>query len=170
MFEFIIFGKSLRPKYCLKIESNNVKESDHVELLGITVNKHLSFKNNLRREFMSECKLHSLRRMRKCFNCRKSQTASYAFIDSHFSYALLIWMFCQNKFFIKMQGGDYISWASSFVAQYTTLHHFKTNMSISSKLCWNCFTIAWGELKSRWLVLPCWVVFGKRDRSSHVII
>ena len=49
----MIFGKSLRPKYCLKIESNNVKESDNVELLGITIDKHLSFKNNLCREFMS---------------------------------------------------------------------------------------------------------------------
>ena len=40
-------------------------------------------------------------------------------------------------------------WAGSFVAQYVILHRFKTNTVISSKLYWNCFTIAWSELKAK---------------------
>ena len=47
-FQFMILGKSLRPKYCLTIGRINVKDSDHVELLGITTDKHLSFKSALR--------------------------------------------------------------------------------------------------------------------------
>ena len=39
--------KSLRLKYCLTIGLINVKESDHVELLGITIHKHLSFRNHI---------------------------------------------------------------------------------------------------------------------------
>ena len=59
--------------------------------------------------------------------------------------------------------------AGSFVAQYAILYHFKTNTVISSKLCRNCFTITWGEMKATSLVLPCWLVFEKRASSSHVI-
>ena len=43
-------------------------------------------------------------------------------------------------------------------------------MSISSKLCWNCYTITWGELKASWLILPCCLVFEKWASSSHAII
>ena len=34
----------LQSRYCFTIGLTNVKESDHVELLGITINKHLDFK------------------------------------------------------------------------------------------------------------------------------
>ena len=62
-------------------------------------------------------------------------------------------------------GGDCMRWADSFVARKAILYHFKTNMAISGKRCWNCFTIKWGELKASWLVLPCWLVFEKRHNS-----
>ena len=45
-FQFMTHGKSLRPKYCLTIWPINVKESGHVELLGITIGKYLSFRKN----------------------------------------------------------------------------------------------------------------------------
>ena len=35
--------KFLRVKYCPKIGSINFKESDHVELLEITIDKHIDF-------------------------------------------------------------------------------------------------------------------------------
>ena len=46
-FQFMILQKSLRSKYCLTIGLINVKESDHEELLGITIEKHLDFKNHI---------------------------------------------------------------------------------------------------------------------------
>ena len=46
-FQFMIPKKSLRSKYCLTVEPINVKESDHEELLGITIDKHLDFKKHI---------------------------------------------------------------------------------------------------------------------------
>ena len=43
-FQFVILGKSLQRKYCVTIGKINVKESNHVELLGRTIDKHLSLK------------------------------------------------------------------------------------------------------------------------------
>ena len=41
-FQFMVLGKFLRPKYCLTIESINVKELDHAELLGKIIEKSTS--------------------------------------------------------------------------------------------------------------------------------
>ena len=46
-FQFMILQKSLRSKYCLTIASINAQESDHEELLGRTIDKHLEFKNHI---------------------------------------------------------------------------------------------------------------------------
>ena len=43
----MILQKVLWSKYCLTIGPINVKESDHVELLGITIDKHLDFKKHI---------------------------------------------------------------------------------------------------------------------------
>ena len=43
-FQFMILRKNKRLKYCLKIRSITIKESDEVELLGITIDKALNFK------------------------------------------------------------------------------------------------------------------------------
>ena len=39
--------KFSRSKYCLIIGPINVKESDHVELLETTIDKHLDFKKHI---------------------------------------------------------------------------------------------------------------------------
>ena len=65
-FQFMILQKSLRSKYCLTIGPINVKESDHVELLGITIDKHLDFKKHIENLcWNANYKLHALRHMRK---------------------------------------------------------------------------------------------------------
>ena len=46
-FQFMILQKSLRSKYFLTTGPINLKESDHVELLGITIDKHLDFKKHV---------------------------------------------------------------------------------------------------------------------------
>ena len=43
----MILKKSMRSKYCFKIRSINVKESDHEELLAIPIDKHLDFKKHI---------------------------------------------------------------------------------------------------------------------------
>ena len=47
-FQFMILGKKNRLKDSLKIWSLTIKESDKVELLGITIDKALDFKRILR--------------------------------------------------------------------------------------------------------------------------
>ena len=46
-FQFMIIGKSVQPKYCVTIGPINAKESDYVGLLGITIDKNLSFKKHV---------------------------------------------------------------------------------------------------------------------------
>ena len=46
-FQFLIFQIFLQSKYCLTIGYINVKQSDHEELWGITIDKHLDFKKHI---------------------------------------------------------------------------------------------------------------------------
>ena len=103
-FQFMILGKSLRPKYCLTIGSIDVKESDHVELLGITIGKHLTFKKHIKNLFRNAIyKLHALRRIREYLPVKNDKLVGNAFIDSQFNYAPLMRMFCQKTLYLKME-------------------------------------------------------------------
>ena len=53
-FQFMILGKKKRLKYSLKIGSITIKESDEVDLIGITIDKALNVKKTYRK-FMSHC-------------------------------------------------------------------------------------------------------------------
>ena len=61
----MILGKKNRLKYSLKIESIIVKESDEVQLLGITMDKALNFKEYIENLYRTvQYKLHALRRIK----------------------------------------------------------------------------------------------------------
>ena len=97
-------------KHILKINSTCVQSSDDVTLLGVMIDKNLTFKKhvgNLVRK--AQYKLHALRRIRKFLTIEKAKILGNAFIDSQFNYAPLIWMFCRktlysnlNKFIIGL--------------------------------------------------------------------
>ena len=71
----MIFQKSQQSKYCLTIGPINVKGSDHVESLGITIDKHLDFKKHIENLcWNASYKLHALRRMRKYLAVEKIKT------------------------------------------------------------------------------------------------
>ena len=100
----MILQKFLQSKYCLTIGLINVKESDHVELLGITIDKHLDFKKHIENLcWNANYKLHALRRMRKKLAVEKAKLLGNAFIDSQFNSAPLIWMFCQKTLYLKIE-------------------------------------------------------------------
>ena len=87
----MILQKFLRSKYCLTIGPVNVKESDHVELLGITIDKHIDFKKQIENIcWNANCKLHAVRRMRKNLAVEKVKLLGNAFIDSQFNSAPLM--------------------------------------------------------------------------------
>ena len=91
MLQFMILGKFMLPKYCLTIGSINVKKSDHVELLGITIDKHLNFKKNIDNLFRdANYKLHALSHIRKYLTIKNTKLLGNAFIDSQFNCAPLL--------------------------------------------------------------------------------
>ena len=70
-----------------------MKESDEVEVLGITIDKVLNFKKHIENLCRAaQYKLHALRRIRIYSILDKVKLLGNAFIDSQFSYAPLIWM------------------------------------------------------------------------------
>ena len=90
----MILGKKKRLKYSLKIGSIIIKESDEVELLGITIDKALNFKKH--RESLcrtAQYKLHALSRIRKYLTLDKANLLGNGFIDRQFSYAPPNWIF-----------------------------------------------------------------------------
>ena len=61
MFQFILLQKFLWSKYCLTIGPVNVKKSDYVELLGITIDKRLDFEKHIENLcWNANYKLHTL--------------------------------------------------------------------------------------------------------------
>ena len=90
-------------KYSLKTGSITNKESDEVELLGITIDKALNFKKHIENLCRTaQYKLHALRRIRKYLTLGKAKLLGNAF-DSQFNYTPLIWMFCHKTTYLKIQ-------------------------------------------------------------------
>ena len=72
-----------------------IKSSDTVELLGITLNKNINFKQhrqNICRK--ANNKTNALLRIRKFLNLEQTQVLAEAYISSKFRYCPLICMFC----------------------------------------------------------------------------
>ena len=103
-FQFMILGDKSHHKRELKINSIKVEASDDALLLGITIDKKLTFKQhveNLCRK--AEYKLHALRRIRKFLTIEKAKMLGNAFRDSRFNYAPLLWMFCRKTLYSKIE-------------------------------------------------------------------
>ena len=70
-------------KHSQKIGSITIKESDEVELLGITIDKALSFKKHIENLCRNaQYKLHALRRIRKYLTLDKAKLLGNALIDT----------------------------------------------------------------------------------------
>ena len=118
----MIFGKKNRLKYSLKIGSITIKESNKVELLGITIDKALNFKKYIENLCCTaHYKLHALRRIRQYLTYNKAKLLGNAFIDSQFNYAPLIWKFFHKTTYLKMQ----------------KIHHKTLNVIYQSDACYD---------------------------------
>ena len=109
-FHFRILGDKNCHKHILKLNSTCAHPSDDVTLLGIMTVKNLTFKkhiHNLVRK--AEYKIHALRRIRKFLAIEKAKILGNAFIDSQFNYAPLIWMFCRNTLYSKINKKMFIT-------------------------------------------------------------
>ena len=91
-------------RYNLKVLSVTIKQSDEVELPGITIDKALNFTNHIENLCCTaQCKLHALRWIRKYVTKGKAKLLGNALTESQFDYASLIWMFSHKTTYLKMQ-------------------------------------------------------------------
>ena len=90
----MILGDKKNNTFVLNIHDKEIKNSSKVELLGITVESQLKFKNhidNLCRK--ASYKLHALLGIRNFLTVERAKMFANAFINSQFNYAPLVWMF-----------------------------------------------------------------------------
>ena len=100
----MILGEKSHHKHELKINSIKVETSDDVLLLGITIDKKLTFKQHVESLCRkAQFKLHALRGIRKFLTIEKAKMLGNAFIDSQFNFAPLLWMFCRKTLYSKIE-------------------------------------------------------------------
>ena len=80
-----------------------LKHSSHEKNLGVTIDNRLSFGEHV----INICKtadkkLNAVSRMNHYMKQNQKEILLSSFIISHFSYCLLIWMFCPKKFTKKI--------------------------------------------------------------------
>ena len=92
-FQFMVLGYKDERSFNIHINNVQIKNSNEVTLLGIKIDKNLTFKKHIselcRR---ASYKLHTLRRIRKYLTVEKAKLLPNAIINSPFNYAPLIWM------------------------------------------------------------------------------
>ena len=100
----MILGDRSHHKHELKINSIKVEASDDVLLLGITIDKKLTFKQHVENLFRkAQYKLHTLRRIRRFLSIEKAKILGNVFIASQFNYTPLLWMFCRKTLYSKIE-------------------------------------------------------------------
>ena len=73
-------------------------------LLGLTKGIRLNFQENIDDLCCSvSCKIHVLRRIRKCLKLYQVRLLYSAFVNGQFSYASVIWMFSSKTYYKKIQ-------------------------------------------------------------------
>ena len=93
-FQFMILSKTRCPEYILLIDSNVIKESADVEMLGLIVDNKLSFEKHCKIMPISIIQTPCTQANKKILNIKKARVLGNAFVDSQFNYASLIWTFC----------------------------------------------------------------------------
>ena len=100
----MVLGDKTCYKHILKINSTCVQSSDDATLLGVMIDKNLTFKKHVDKLVRkAHYEVHALWHIRKFLTIEKAKILDNAFIDSHFNHAPLIWMFCWKTLYSKIQ-------------------------------------------------------------------
>ena len=80
------------------IGQSRIWESGKQKFLGVTIDKYLNFEEHI----VKKCKkagqkLSALARLCNMLNQKRQKTLLKAFIESHFGYCPLIWVFCSRN-------------------------------------------------------------------------
>ena len=94
-FQLMFLGINENKRLCLVINNNLVVGCNSVKLLGITIDRRLSFFPHVE-EICNKAnqKTKALLRIRNYLSFKQARLLSNAYIISAFSYCPLIWMFC----------------------------------------------------------------------------
>ena len=107
-FQFMILDKGSGLPVILHINNIKIRESQKVILFSLTIDNCLTFKDHIDALCRNASyKLHALRRIRKYLTPDKAKVLYNAFINSQFSYASIIWMFCRRTDYLKMEKIQY---------------------------------------------------------------
>ena len=102
-FQIMILSDKTYCKHILKINSTCIQSSNYVTLLGIMIDKNLTFKKHFDTfARKAQYKLHVLQRLRKSLTIEKVKILGNDFVDSQFNYAPLLWIFCRKTFYSKI--------------------------------------------------------------------
>ena len=86
------------------MNSINVKESNEVIPLEITIDNKRAFKKHIESLCRTaQYKLHALTRIRKYLTLDKAILLGNTFINSQFNYVPLIWMLCRKTLYHKIE-------------------------------------------------------------------
>ena len=97
-FQFMVIGNKGERSCNIHINNVKINNSKEVTLLGIEIDKNLTFKKHISELCIrASYKLHTLRRIRKYLTVEKAKLLANAFINSLFNYAPLIWMFANKS-------------------------------------------------------------------------
>ena len=90
-FQFMVIGNKDERSFNIHINNVKIKNSNEVTLLGIKIDKNLTFKKHVSELCRgASYKLHILCRIRKYLTVEKAKLRENAFINSQFNYAPLI--------------------------------------------------------------------------------
>ena len=100
---FMLFGVREYEQFDLICNDIALKHSTHKKILGVTIDKKLSFDEH----FINICKtankkLNALRRINHYMQQNQKEILSPSFLISHLSYCPLIWMLCSKNFTKKI--------------------------------------------------------------------
>ena len=95
-FQMIFFGISIPQE--LNVAGVNLVETETVRLLGIDIDKKLSFEYHIKNlcKFVNN-KTNALLRIRNYIDIPKARKILNSYILSQFNYCCIIWMFCSKK-------------------------------------------------------------------------
>ena len=96
-FQIMFLGLKRKNTLCLNIKGQLITQSEHVKLLGVTIDNSLKFDTHVQ----SICKkanqkLYAFGRLRPYLGSDKSKLLLNAVVLSNFSYCPLIWLFCSK--------------------------------------------------------------------------
>ena len=159
---FLVFGNT--PEYLwAKVGEHKIWESRQEKLLGLTIDKNLSFDTHLYNICKKvSSKVTALARLVKVVPFKKKRLLMKSFIESQFSYCPLIWMFCSiqmnrkinhiHERALRLVYDDYTSSFSDLLIrdESVCIHHqniqklaiemYKVKNSLSPKLICDIFS------------------------------